>query len=327
MKKIYRIGCVGLLSDLPLLIAQAKGFFAEEGETVELTIELGWASIEAKLSSGQLTAANLPAVMPLALAVGKGKVPLLLRALAPTSYAGDALVLTPALAAAVKESKRPSAEPIRIGVESPYTQATLFAQTWLKQTAPSFQASTTLVPLSISQLIAFLNDGYIQGFCCSEPLGQIALQSGLGTTVARSRDYFPFHLHSVVAVQDVFCAREERAAQAMAAAIERARIFCADPAHHREVLQILLQCKSSFFTSSELPRALNDNPTSLRDLIGFEPRESVDGRVSRDPLEILIKACRALPGAEPPEAEVRREAKRIFHPLSETVKRCEGEKV
>lgn len=318
MKKIYRIGCVGLLSDLPLLIAHARGLFAEEGVTVEITIELGWASIEAKLSSGQLTAANVPAVMPLALSVGKGKVPFSLRAFVPTSYAGDVLTLNPALAAAVKEGKPPSAEPIRIGVEAPYTQATLFAQTWIKQAAAAFQISITLVPLSISQIIDFLKDGYIQGFCCSEPIGQIATHTGLGIAVARSRDYFPFHLHSVVAAPDVFCAREERAAQAIAAAVDRARIFCADPAHHREVLQVLLQCKSSFFTASELPRVLSDNPASLRNLIGFESRESAEGRAGRDPLEVLLKACRALPGTELPEAELRKEAKRIFSPLNET---------
>ena len=58
-----KIGFVPLSDAAPIIVAQEKGFFAEQGLDVELSHENSWSSIRDKLAGGMLDAAHMLAPM------------------------------------------------------------------------------------------------------------------------------------------------------------------------------------------------------------------------------------------------------------------------
>jgi len=312
-KEPIRIGCTGLLTDLPLYVAKAKGFFAAEGVVVRTSLELGWKSIESKLSAGNLAVANVPTLFPLALSLKRSGMVLPMEAIAITSCHGDAITLNQATMGAFLGGKLNSLKTVRIGVDAPCTGSDLFVQKWLKGLRIEKTTVVQLVPIAISQLIDLLQEGYIQGFCCAEPASQIALQMGFGSTVARSRDHSPLEIQSVLAATDAFCSANPGAVKAMAQALEQARSFCADPRNEVEIMHIYREQKviDQVFSGASLEGKNLTAP--LSSLISFEPATAAIGASSRDRLNSLIGVCAALPDASFTEREIRDEIKRVFH--------------
>ena len=69
-----RIGFVGLTDCAPLIMARELGLFERHGLDVELSRELGWATVRAKIIHDELDAAHAPAGLLLATAAGLGGV-------------------------------------------------------------------------------------------------------------------------------------------------------------------------------------------------------------------------------------------------------------
>ncbi len=68
--KPVRIGYIPLADCAPLLLAQEHGLFAKHGVKVELSCEVGWATIREKLLYGQVDAAHAIAGLALAMRMG-----------------------------------------------------------------------------------------------------------------------------------------------------------------------------------------------------------------------------------------------------------------
>ena len=67
---LVRLGFVPLNDCAPLVVAQELGIFARQGLRVQLSRELGWASVRAKLAYGELDGAHAPCGLPFALTLG-----------------------------------------------------------------------------------------------------------------------------------------------------------------------------------------------------------------------------------------------------------------
>ena len=61
-----RLGFVPLTDCAPLVLAQELGLFKKHGLRVQLSRELGWATIRDKVIHGELEAAHALAAMPIA---------------------------------------------------------------------------------------------------------------------------------------------------------------------------------------------------------------------------------------------------------------------
>ncbi|MDO6804795.1 ABC transporter substrate-binding protein, partial [Wenyingzhuangia sp. 1_MG-2023] len=66
------LGYMPLSDSLPLLVADAQGYFAAEGLNVELQQEVSWANIRDKVLVGHLDGAQMLAPMLLATHLGLG---------------------------------------------------------------------------------------------------------------------------------------------------------------------------------------------------------------------------------------------------------------
>jgi ABC-type nitrate/sulfonate/bicarbonate transport system substrate-binding protein len=70
-----RIGFIPLADCAPLLVARERELFRKHGVRVELSCEVGWATIREKLLYGQLDAAHAIAGLALAMRMGSARLP------------------------------------------------------------------------------------------------------------------------------------------------------------------------------------------------------------------------------------------------------------
>jgi len=187
-------------------------------------------------------------------------------------------------------------------------------QSWMKAARIDRHPAIQLVPLAISQLLDLLKDGYIHGFCCAEPAGQIAVETGLGVTVSRSREYPSLPIQSVLAATDEFCSAHPEAAKAVTMAVDRARLYCANPKNETEILRIYRKQTGNKLTFTDQSAGEAATVLPLSTFIGFEA-VAVNGHAAKDPFGVLASACTTLPGVTSAEREIREAAKRMFSRL------------
>src|SRR6478736_412377 len=75
VRPALRLGFVPLTDCAPLVMAQELGLFKKFGLRVELSRELGWATIGDKIINGEVDASHALAAMPMAATLGLGSIP------------------------------------------------------------------------------------------------------------------------------------------------------------------------------------------------------------------------------------------------------------
>lgn len=313
MKKITRFGCVGLLADLPVFVAKAKGYFDDFGLEVTISTELGWTSIEMDLDGGTLQFANIPAVMPLALQSRPGASISALRAVAVTAYEGESLCLNEESLSQIRAAR--GTKTIRIGVEAPYSFSGYFSKAWARRLHPDVAKNIVWVPLAVSQMIDLLQEGYIHGLCGTEPMGKLATAAGLAVNVIRSGEMFPQHLQSVTVSSERFIGENSDTAKAVAKALLQAREFCAHRENQAEAIGIFVEQKSSIHASSRLVTGMFNGRIET---ISFAPSKdslAINELTPTRSIELLCKAWQAIAPTALNNTELRDVALKIFAPL------------
>lgn len=313
MKNLYRFGCVGLLSDLPVYVAKAKGMFDDCGINVVISTELGWSSLEDHLEDGSLQFANLPATMPLALQSRMEKGDWTFRAIAATAFEGSSLCLNAECFGQIRAAR--VTNPMRIGVESPYSFSGYFAHIWSRRLPVDVAKNISWVPVALSQMIDLLQEGYIQGICASEPVGKISVASGLAQCVVKSSEIFPYHLQTIAVAHERILSRNVNAAKSIANALGQARAFCSRAENHSEALRIFVEQKSSVHAPSKIAPGLFagriDSPVFRSSPDVDSPNEPISPNV----IDLLCRACQTMYPASVGDSDLRSYAQRIYSPL------------
>src|ERR1700710_2944063 len=104
MNKPIRIGLLRLVDSAPVVLAQAKGLFSDQGIEVQISIEPSWSNVADKLTYGVLDAAVM--LPPLALAACAGLRGPKARLVVPLSLSqgGNAIVVSNQAAVSLTES-------------------------------------------------------------------------------------------------------------------------------------------------------------------------------------------------------------------------------
>ena len=199
-KPSVRLGFVALTDCLPLVVAQERGFFAEQGLEVELCCEPSWANIRDKLIVGQLDGAQALAPMLLAASLGIGglKKPMLtafslglngnaitvsnrlFNALQDKAQGVGALDAARALAAVVRERQAQKADPLVLATVFPFSSHNYLLRHWLAAGGIDPSRDVKLVALPPAQMVDNLRLEHIDGFCVGEPWSSGAVAMGLG---------------------------------------------------------------------------------------------------------------------------------------------------
>lgn len=251
-----RIGFIPLTDCAPLLVAREQGLFRKHGVRVELSCEVGWATIREKLLYGQVDAAHAIAGLTLAMRLGLSTPPC--RVVAPFVFNlhGNAITLSRDLwnrgvrdAASLKKLIRSSSRRLTFGMVSRYSSHYFLLRQWLTAGGVDVEKDVRIVALPPTQMAANLAAGLIDGYCVGEPWSTVAVERGIGWIAATSEQLAPGHPEKVLLTTETFIERHFDEARAIIGALREACLFCDAKENRAEVARLLAD--TGYFSSSE----------------------------------------------------------------------------
>ena len=252
-----RIGFIPLADCAPLLVAREREMFRRHGVRVELSCEVGWATIREKLLYGQVDAAHAIAGLVLAMRMGLSTPPCNVVAPFVFNLHGNAITLSRDFwnrgvrdAASLKKLVRSSTRRLfTFGVVSRCSSHNFLLRQWLMAGGIEVDSEVRIVVLPPTQMVANLAAGLIDGYCVGEPWNSVAVERGIGWIAATSEQLAPGHPEKVLLTTEKFIAGHSEESLAIVAALKEACEFCDKRENRHEVAHIL--AASGYFQGNE----------------------------------------------------------------------------
>lgn len=250
MTNTVRLGLLRLVDSAPVIVAQARGLFADNGLDVAISIEPSWSNIVDKLAFGLLDAAVM--LPPLALAACAGLRGSRARLAVPLSLSqgGNSITLTPDAAAALTNDPAAPAQGLlewlralpakpRFAVVHAFSTHNLLLRYWLAAGGidPDSDIETVVIPPE--NVVDALAEGTITGFCAGAPWGSVAEQRGVGRMLLGTSAIWPFHPEKCLCVSEAWAASAPDALLGLLRAVLRAQVICDDPAEAHAIAGLL----------------------------------------------------------------------------------------
>lgn len=243
-----RIGFLALNDAAPLIVAQEHGFFAKYGLPVQLSREVGWATVRDKIIYGELQAAHALAAMLVSTKLGLGCQPCDCLTACVLSSQGNAITLSERLwsegvrdAATLRDAVVRSRHdrPLVFGVVFHHSTHHLHLCDWLRAAGINPRRDVRIVVVPPPQVFRNLVAGTIDGYCVGEPWNSVAVREKAGWCAALSRDLAPGHPEKVLMVRHDFAAHRAEEHLALVAAITEAAALCDQPEFRPELVRLL----------------------------------------------------------------------------------------
>ncbi|WP_340644731.1 CmpA/NrtA family ABC transporter substrate-binding protein [Phenylobacterium sp.] len=249
------LGFIPLTDCAPLVVAEAKGFFAGEGLDVTLSREASWATIRDKVTVGALDAAHMlapmalaatagaggpvtPMIAPLALAVNGAGVTLSNRLSQALPAGAETLQeIAAGLAAFIGQRRVGGEPPLTFAVVFPYSMHNYALRYWLAEAGVDLDRDVRLVVTPPPRMVEQLRTGQVDGVCVGAPWNAVATRGGLGRVVMRTSQFWPAGPDKVLGAGAAF-AQDDRLSPLLRALV-RAQAWC-DRAENHEDLAVLL---------------------------------------------------------------------------------------
>ncbi|HEX3799342.1 MAG TPA: CmpA/NrtA family ABC transporter substrate-binding protein [Verrucomicrobiae bacterium] len=244
-----RLGFVPLTDCAPLIMAHELGLFQKYGLNVELSRELGWATVRDKIIHGELEAAHAVGGMPFAATLGLGSIACECLTALVLNLHGNAITLSNDLwkkgvrdgNSLREEITRSRDKTFVFGAVYPFSSHNLLLREWLSNAGiqPGRDARIVIVPPP--QMVANLKAGNLDGFCVGEPWNSVAVQSRVGWCVDTSAELAPGHPEKVLMVRRDFAEKNDAQHIALVAALLEACEFCDAPQNREQIVATLAQ--------------------------------------------------------------------------------------
>lgn len=256
-----RLGFIALTDCAPLAVAKARGLFAAEGLTVELSREPSWANIRDKLHAGVIDGAHMLAPMVLASSLGVGGPGAEVIAPLALNSGGSSVAVSMSLAAELREASpgamddpaaaaqalgrvvelrrvrnRPS---LRFAAVFPHSMHAYVLRYWMAQAGVDPDRDVRLVFTPPARMAARLRSGEVDGICVGAPWGELSAAEGAGAILFRAADFWPTGPDKVLGVLRAWADGRRGTLQALLRALIRAQLW-ADAPENREALAALL---------------------------------------------------------------------------------------
>ncbi len=263
-----QLGYVRLLDAAPLVVADCLGLFRDAGLDVELTREVGWATIRDKLAFGELDVVQalspLPFVMQMGINVAKTEV----IAGMVLNCNGNAITLSrqlheegvddgDSLRRYIKSGFRP--RKLVLGVVSLYSSHHFILCRWLEQHGIDPATDVIISVLPPEQMVRNIASQNIDGFCVGEPWNSLAVEEGLGWCPATSEAISKGYPEKVLATTERFYAYRPDEYEQMIHVLHDACAFCDAPEQRSEMLKILSKPEYLNCSPRTLAHALSGN--------------------------------------------------------------------
>jgi ABC-type nitrate/sulfonate/bicarbonate transport system substrate-binding protein len=243
-----RLGFVPLTDCAPLVMARELGLFKNYGLRVELSRELGWATIRDKIIHRELDAAHALAAMPVAATLGLGSIACDCLTALVLNLNGNGITLSNELwhkgvrngVTLRDEIKRaPRDKVYTFGVVFPFSSHRHLLRRWLMRHGVDAERDVRIVVVPPPQMVANLKAGHLDGFCAGEPWNSVAVQAEAGWCVATSAELDPHHPEKVLMVRRDFAESRGEEHILLAAALLDAAAFCDEPENHPAMVEVL----------------------------------------------------------------------------------------
>jgi ABC-type nitrate/sulfonate/bicarbonate transport system substrate-binding protein len=243
-----RIGFVPLTDAAPILVAHAHGLFRKRGLEVELSREVGWATVRDKVIYRELDAAHAVAPMLVATTLGLGCLATPCLSAHVLNAHGNAITLSTALwKRGVRDASTLRDEIRRIRHERLLVLGVVFGcsaqhiilRDWLRGAGIDPDKDLRIVVVPPPQLHRNLAAGTIDGYCVGDPWNTLAVREKTGWIVATSAALAPGHPEKVFMVREDFAAARPEEHLALVSALQEAARLCDEPAFRPELAKLL----------------------------------------------------------------------------------------
>jgi len=238
-----RLGYLRLCDAAPLIVARTLGLFSDEKLRVELVALSSWAEVRDRLITGDVQAAHCLAGIPLAAQAGLFGPSASLATAFTLNHFGNALTLSPALAAAggelkeIARQRRAQGRPLTLAAVFPVAKHQYELRHWLIGQGLDPETDVRMVVTPPPLVAAALRRGSLDGFCVGEPWSTRAILEGCGVAVATSRSLGLPGTEKVLAVRSDWL--ENLAHVAVLRALHRATQWLAEPLNRVAASELL----------------------------------------------------------------------------------------
>lgn len=239
--KELRVGFVPLCDCAPLVVASEFGYFERYGLRVNLSREIGWASLRDKLLYGELDAAHALAPMVFAAGAGLGSSPVPCLTAMVINLHGNAITLSASLLKNEnwQEQLAQGEKQFVLGIPFLYSSHHFVARAWLRRLDHHLERKTRFVVVPPPQMPENLRAGHLHGYCVGEPWNSVAELVGFGRITARSADIAPLHPEKILMVRSDFAEQHPDTHEHLIAALIEACRYCEDPANRLTIIETL----------------------------------------------------------------------------------------
>lgn len=243
-----RLGYVPSNDSAPVVVAFEQGWFERQDVDVQLSRELGWASVREKLIRGGLDAAVVPCGLPLALHLGlNGRACEVVVGLILNQHGGAITLSEHLWSAGIRDaaSLRLHAQvhrtrhPLHFGISSTDSSHGYLLRKWYSSGGLQGMNDAQIVVLPGPLMPGHLAAGHIDGFCASEPWNSVAVAQARGWVPSTGAQLAPGHPGKVVAARmDLVRNAPQEHARMLAALLVACR-WCQDPANVASLATLL----------------------------------------------------------------------------------------
>lgn len=250
-------GFLPLLDSVLLVLAQEKGFAAQEGLDLHLVRETSWANIRDRAAIGHFDIAQMLAPMPLAASLGLTPIATLVITPVVLGLGNNAITVSADLWQAMADQGAPgdlaagpagtalarvvaaSPRKLRFGVVHQTSSHNYELRYWLAASGIVPDRDVEIVVLPPPLLPDALSTGGIDGYCVGEPWNSIGVATKGARMVTVKASIWQSSPDKVVGMRAAWADEHPDLVSAMVRAIYRAGIWCGDPANHAEAARIM----------------------------------------------------------------------------------------
>jgi nitrate/nitrite transport system substrate-binding protein len=258
-KESLKLGFIKLTDMAPLAVAFEKGFFDEEGLSVQLEAQANWKVLLDRVTSGELDGAHMLATLPFGGAVGFGTKADIVSAFTMTLN-GDAITVSndvwkqmkpqipmeggkpvhPIKADTLKpvlEKYKAAGKPFNMAMTFPVGTHNMKLRYWLAagginpgfyepgDTSGQKGAEAMLSVTPPPQMPATMDSGTIVGYCVGEPWNQQAVFKGIGVPVISDYELMKNSAEKIFGVSKAFADKNPKTHIAIIKALIRASLW------------------------------------------------------------------------------------------------------
>lgn len=266
-EKKLRVGFVPLADCAPIVMAHELGFFKKQGLDIELSRELGWATVRDKIIHGELDASHALAPMPLVAALGMGSKEAECISAMILSRDGNGITLSMELADLLKKDAAAFKTKVTgcrgdkmmtFGVVANFSSHRHLMRLWLRSHGIDPDRDVRIVVVPPPQMAGNLKAGNLNGFCSGEPWNMVAETAKAGRCVATSRDIDPGHPEKILVVTKKFATNREDEHLSLIAALIESCEWCSEKENHRHLLSTLSRPEYVGVAAAVLQRGISE---------------------------------------------------------------------